>query len=129
MQKINHTGMDCFFIPTFFSNVSGNYSISEFVCSISMQSNLSNQLNPFPWEFEIKNYSDHIGSEVFPIRIVHEPDEILGFNSNGLDSNDSVIGEVDFNSHPFGVNKILCLYLPHTWGNRPPTPATRNLSN
>jgi hypothetical protein len=125
MQKINHTGLDRFFNPTVFSNASASYSILNWDCSKPRQSNFTQPVKPFHNEFELKNYSENIGSEVFPIRIVHEPDEILGFNSNGLDSTDSEIGEVDFNSYPFVSDTILCLYLPHTWGNRPSTTTTR----
>ncbi len=125
MQKINHTGLNRFFSPTFFSNVSVSYSISELACSISMQSHLTSQVKPFSRDFEIKNYSDDIGAEVFPIRIVHEPDEILGFNSRILDSTISEIGEIDFIHDRNSVDRILCLYLPHSWGNRPSTQPTR----
>lgn len=125
MQKFNHTGLDRFFNPIFFSNASGSSSIFNWDCSHPIQSNFTQPVKPFYNEFEVKNYSDNIGSEVFPIRIVHEPDEILGFNSNGLDSTVSEIGEVDFNSFPLVRNEILCLYLPHTWGNRPPTTTTK----
>jgi hypothetical protein len=125
MQKISHTGLDRFFIPTVFSNSTESYSMLNCAYSTSMLSQLTNLANPYHKDFEEKNYSENFGTEIFPIRIVHEPDEILGFNSNELDSPISKIGEIDFISNQNSRDKISCLYLPHTWGNRPPTPPTR----
>jgi hypothetical protein len=125
MQKISHTGLDRFFNPTVFSNASESYSMLNCAYGITMQSQLTHPADPFRKVYEANKNSDNVGAEIFPIRIVHEPDEILGFYSNESDSTISEIGELDFASNKNSSDKLLCLYLPHTWGNRPPTPPTR----
>lgn len=76
----------------------------------------------FPTYFERKSYSDNFGSEVFPIRIVHEPGEEFGNETTINESGSNFIGELDFLSS----KAKYCLYLPHSWGGRTSPPKPRN---
>ncbi|MBX7180986.1 MAG: hypothetical protein K1X82_02650 [Bacteroidia bacterium] len=76
----------------------------------------------FPTYYDRRTYSDNFGAEVFPIRIVHEPEEILGYYPSNNESSGDIIGGLEF----IPSRAIYCLYLPHTWGGRTLPPAPRS---
>ena len=121
MKKNYFTRLDFFFgLKSGF-----NYSKTEkglgFNYSVSHTFNF-NQGKVYRTSSSSQIYPDNTGAEVFPIRIVHEPDELLGFNSTYDDPSDFSTNELGFMNLPNYLPPYVCLYLPHTWGNRPDLP-------